>query len=251
MPAGPLDLTVRLIAIGRCEAAQRAVTLTVTHQPDLRIHQMEVTQAIQRLDNTVRVAANRRTLARLYLENGLGLFSYTGKSGELPGVTGSITLWRGSQKLAVVSPTPSVITSRIYFQPGGRETLSASLNFWLPVEHLSGPLRLEMRVWLAAPPHGVLDGPHTNDVTLPQPELRDAPIMCALSACYCRTTPRPHGPTASHFFSRWPARAAVSPSPMTAMRSSCRPAARAADQPGPDLQERLVKSVVEDLDDDR
>ena len=165
VPAGPRDLNVRLIAVGRCGPAERTLTLTVTHQPRLKIHQIEVTQGIQRLDNTVRVAANRRTLARLYLDNGLGLFSYTAKSGELPGVTGSVTLWRGNQKLAVVAPTPSVITSRIYFQPGGRETLSVSLNFWLPVEHLSGPIRLEMRVWLAAPPHGVLDGPHTRDVS--------------------------------------------------------------------------------------
>ena len=51
------------------------------------------------------------------------------------------------------------------YLPAGRETLSISLNFMLPVEHLSGPLRLEMRVWLAQPPHGVVDGPHTNDVS--------------------------------------------------------------------------------------
>jgi hypothetical protein len=163
-PSGPIDLTVTLRAQGVCEAVERAVTLTITHQPHLRIQQMEVTQGIQRLDSSVRVAAHRRTLARLYLDNGLCSFSYTANPRELPGVTGSITLWRGSQKLAVVSPTPAVITSRFFFQPGGREDLSITLNFWLPVEHLSGPLRLEARVWLAAPPHGVIDGPHTHAV---------------------------------------------------------------------------------------
>ncbi|MEO7191786.1 MAG: IPT/TIG domain-containing protein [Vicinamibacterales bacterium] len=163
-PAGPLDLTVRLLTTGRCGPAQRTHTLTVTRQPDLRINQLEVTQAIQRLDNTVRLAASRRTMVRLYLTNGLNLFSYTGQSGELPGVTGSVTLWRGNQQLAVVSPTPAVITSRFYFQPAGRETPAVSLNFILPIEHLSGSIRLDMRVWLANPPHGVLPGPHTNDV---------------------------------------------------------------------------------------
>ena len=69
VPAGPLDLTVSLRAVGRCETAIRVVILTVTHQPDLRIHQIEVTQAIQRLDNTVRLAANRRTMVRLYMDN--------------------------------------------------------------------------------------------------------------------------------------------------------------------------------------
>lgn len=194
VPAGPMDLTVRLTASGTCEPARRTLTLTVTRQPDLKIHQVEVTQAIQRLDNTVRLAAHRRTLARLYLSNGLSLFSYTGRSGELPGVTGSVTLWRGNQKLAVVSPTPSVITSTFYFQPGGREALSVSLNFVLPVEHLLGPIRLEMRVWLAAPPHGVLDGPHTNDVSVLNvnfEKTRHARVMRVLMQDNGRSLPAP------------------------------------------------------------
>jgi hypothetical protein len=166
-PTGPVDLTVTLRTQGVCEAAERAYTLTITRQPDLRIVEMEVTQGIQRLDNSVRLAAHRRTLVRLYLTNGLFNhlpFSYTTNGGELPGVTGSVTLWRGSQQLAVVSPTPAVITSRIFFWPYVREALDITLNFWLPVEHLNGPLRLEAHVWLAEPPHGVIVGPHTTDV---------------------------------------------------------------------------------------
>jgi hypothetical protein len=158
---------VAVRAVGECDAAVRSVTLTITRQPDLKILQWEVTQGIQRLDNGVRLAARRRTLVRLYLDNGLSAFrgfSYTGNPYELPGVTGSITLWRGAQKVAVVPPTPAMITSKVFFQPGGRQTIGLSLNFWLPVELLAGPMRLEMRVWLAPPlPHGVLEGPRTSD----------------------------------------------------------------------------------------
>ena len=164
---GPVDLAVTVAVHGVCGISTRSATLTVTHQPDLRILDVEVTQAIQRLDNTVRLAARRRTMVRLYLGNGLGNhrpFSYTGTPSELPGVTGSVTLWRGSTRLAVVSPTPAVITSRFFFQPSGREGLNLSLNFDLPVGVLDGPLRIEARVWLATLAHGILDGPHTNDI---------------------------------------------------------------------------------------
>ena len=164
---GPVDLAVSVAVHGVCGISTRSATLVVTHQPDLRILDVEVTQAIQRLDNTVRLAARRRTMVRLYLGNGLGNhrpFSYTATPSELPGVTGSVTLWRGTTRLAVISPTPAVITSRFFFQPSGREGLSLSLNFDLPVGVLDGPLRIEARVWLATRPHGVLDGPHTNDV---------------------------------------------------------------------------------------
>jgi hypothetical protein len=167
-PTEPIDLRVTLRAQGGCEAAEQTIQLVVTYQPDLRIMEMEVTQGIQRLDNSVRLAANRRTLVRLYLTNGLdkfGLFSYTANRNELPGVTGSITLWRGSQNLATVSPSPAVpFTSKFFFQPGGRLNPAATLNFVLPSEHLAGPIRLAARVWLAEPPHGVLDGPPTTDV---------------------------------------------------------------------------------------
>jgi hypothetical protein len=166
-PTKPVELQVTLTAQGACGATARVALLTIAYQPDLRIMNVEVTQAIQHLDNSVRLAAHRRTLVRLYLTNGLSShpsFSYGVNPGELPGVTGSITLWRGSTKVAVVSPSPGIITSGNIFFPYVREDLRATLNFVLPSDALFGPMRLEARVWLAAPPHGVLDGPATNDV---------------------------------------------------------------------------------------
>ena len=152
---GPVDLAVSVAVHGVCGISTRSATLVVTHQPDLRILDVEVTQAIQRLDNTVRLAARRRTMVRLYLGNGLGNhrpFSYTATPSELPGVTGSVTLWRGATRLAVVSPVPAVITSRFFFRPVPDHELSLSLNFDLPVGVLDGPLRIEARVLAGHPP---------------------------------------------------------------------------------------------------
>lgn len=149
------DLRVALQVDNRCGTSEESITLTVAQQPNLAILQVEVTQAIQRLDNSVRLAARRRTLVRVYLGSGLNKFSYTGDQLGLPGITGTVTLKRGGQTLAVVAAMNAPTTARALFFPYAREDLAASLNFMLPVEHLSGETTIEVRVWLETVPRGV------------------------------------------------------------------------------------------------
>lgn len=160
----PTDLNVTVQAWGACQTAELAYTLTLARQPDLRISEVEVTQGIQRLNNTVRLAAQHRTMVRLYLTGGVSFFSYTGTPDQLPNVTGSVTLWRGSQRLTTVRPTKMTFTAENSFQLSDRQTLAKSLNFTLPPQDLKGPVRLEIRVWVDPLPHGVLSGPHTSDM---------------------------------------------------------------------------------------
>lgn len=153
--ASVTDLRVVLQIDNRCGTSEETITLTVAQQPNLGIGQVEVTQAIQRLDNSVRLAARRRTMVRVYLTSGLNKFSYTADQLGLPGVTGTVTLKRGGQTLSVITPMNGPATARAIFFPYAREDLDASLNFMLPIEHLSGDTTIEVKVWLQTIPRGV------------------------------------------------------------------------------------------------
>ncbi len=135
----PLDLRVVLNTGNECGNAEQTITVVVAQQPNLLITQVEVTQAIQRLNNTVRLAAHRRTMVRVYMSTELSDFSYTAATRALPGVTGSVTLLRAGQPIATVPPTVATPkTVQTVFFPYARESLDSSLNFVLPSEHLSG-----------------------------------------------------------------------------------------------------------------
>jgi hypothetical protein len=160
VPATEKPLALRVVvSVGndKCGGSEAVIQLLVAQQPKLRINSLEVTQGIQRLDNTVRLAARRRTLVRVYLTSGLSNFTYVdGLSQGLPGVIGTLTIWQGSQKLAVVTPTNAPFIVRGLAFPYTRQNPNGSLNFLLPSYLLSGALRLEVRVEISMPlPPGV------------------------------------------------------------------------------------------------
>lgn len=161
----PTDLRVVLHVENGCGNTEQTITLVVAQQPNLIITQMEVTQAIQRLNNTVRLASHRRTMVRVYLSTELNNFSYTSATRALPGVTGTVKLIRAGQVIATVQPTVATPTTvQTVFFPYAREDLNSSLNFVLPSEHLSGPLALEVRVWVQDPPRGVVCTTNCSDL---------------------------------------------------------------------------------------
>ena len=149
----PTDLRVVLRVQNHCGQSEREVTITVAQQPRLEIRYVEVTQAIQRLDNTVRLAARRRTMLRVYIITNLNKFAYDGSLSyaALTNLTGSVTIWRDSEQIAVVPPMNAPFTGTGWMMPTARTALGSTLNFNLPWEMLNGPLRLEVRVWVADP----------------------------------------------------------------------------------------------------
>jgi hypothetical protein len=156
----PAVVDVELRATNHCGPSFERFSIRVVKQPHLRILQAEVTQAIQRLDNTVRLAGRRRTLMRVYLDSGLDLFAFAGAPGSIPGVTGTVSIRRGPQVLAIVQPLNSPFTTGFFFLPYGRRSLATSINFMLPFEHLEGDLSLDINLRLETLPAGVVDGPH-------------------------------------------------------------------------------------------
>ena len=158
----PTTIDVEIRGMNRCGVSREHLPVLLVKQPRLRILKAEVTQAIQRLDNSVRLGANRRTMVRVYIDSGLDLFSFGANPSNLPGVSGSIVMWRGNQRLALVTPLNAPFTTFFTFFPGARQSLSGSLNFMLPVEHLAGDLRLEISIRLDTFPAGVTAGANTS-----------------------------------------------------------------------------------------
>ncbi len=148
----PLAMRADVTVSNGCGSSTRSIQLVVAKAPNLRILAMEVTQAIQRLDNTVRLAAHRRTLVRVYFSTDLDYFTYVDDvySG-LGGVTGTLSIWQGPNKLANVPANNAPHTAKFVFFPNARQVLDGSLNFLLPSDLLSGPLRLEVRAEIQPP----------------------------------------------------------------------------------------------------
>jgi hypothetical protein len=121
----------------------------------LQLHGLEVTQAIQTLDNRVRLIADKSALARLYID-----WSAAQSSAM---VTAELS-WRKGKGGYHYLPAQN----RVEVAPGAgpdlsaqRHDLSKSINFRLPPEALTeGPLELRVeRVWVAGGPNIPLASP--------------------------------------------------------------------------------------------
>jgi hypothetical protein len=158
------DLVVRLRVSNHCGTSEESIAVIVARRPDLNILQAEVTQGVQRLDNTVRLAARRNTMVRVYLDSGLtGNFAYAAQPRSLPGVSGTVTMYRSGQVVGTVTPINAPYTVRSIFFPAARESVDGSLNFMLPWDQLTGPMQLQIKVWVDVPPHGVEQSMFTED----------------------------------------------------------------------------------------
>ncbi|MGE5289676.1 MAG: hypothetical protein ACM3ML_21290 [Micromonosporaceae bacterium] len=206
-------LQVRLVATGTCEPAvvERLVNVTVQRTPDLTVHGIEVTQAIQYYraaehltdpadrapDNSARLVANKDAYVRVYLRSGQ---DPAFDEGELPSIAGTLQVRRvaggKSTLLTTLPPAPSGSTVTAQADPlyaVERGDVTATLNFVVPAQYMSGRLRLTAEVTSPAavvgggPAYGTVD----VDVTLRQ-TLQVAGIVVA----YNGPQPVPASPTA-------------------------------------------------------
>lgn len=201
-------LTVRLVASGSCDPqpVERLITVTVQRAPDLRVHGMEVTQAIQHYraaehltdpadrgpDNSLRLVAEKTAYVRVYLRSGQDPGF---DSGDLVDVSGTLEVRRFTggtwAHVVTLSPTPGgarVAAHADPLYPWERGTLAASLNFCVPAGVMVGHLRLEAMV---TSPFAIVGGGPTYgsvdvDVTLRQ-TLKVAGILIGYNGPAGRT----------------------------------------------------------------
>jgi hypothetical protein len=98
--SGPQLFTYRLTAVGPCGDAVKEITVVATKEPRLRIESIEVTQGIQRLDQSVRLVAQKPTVVRVTVRHGLNGWG----SDSVPKVAGRMRVYTTSGSHPWVSP---------------------------------------------------------------------------------------------------------------------------------------------------
>ncbi len=110
---------------------------------DLKPVGMEIVQVVQNVQNTITLAAGKRTLVRGYLQS---------NTGELAGVSAVVRVYQGDALACTVSPTSG---ARLIYLPSLdqstnwdnlRSAKSKSFQFWLPEGCLLGSGRVELEV---------------------------------------------------------------------------------------------------------
>lgn len=144
----PMTATYQLIARNACGTVSRTVKVRVQKTPKLKVTAIEVVQAIQRADNSVRLAAGKRTVVRVFVESGLtGGFDYGPGPDIQPGVGGTLLAFRQGVGFGV--DARPLAPGSLNAQPAmaiDRGTRTHSLNFELPLAACTGQVRLDVRV---------------------------------------------------------------------------------------------------------
>jgi hypothetical protein len=147
--ASPATATYRLTASNGCGSVTRTVSAHLRKIPKLAITGIEVVQAIQRANNSVRLVQNKATAVRVYVDSGMtGGFDYGRGPDILPDVTGTITVFPvgAGQGFGLGSPwSPGSVDAR----PAAtinRNVQTHSLNFDLPASLAAGAVNIQARV---------------------------------------------------------------------------------------------------------
>jgi hypothetical protein len=176
---------------GQCKnIGPASLDITITHQgPHVSLDGMEVTQAIQQIDNSVVLAAGKETWVRAYLTGVLTSAK----------VTGTLTVKRGSATVATVAPQadlalvsgPSSLRAR-------REAWTGSLNFKLPAAATAaGASTFELAVKEAADSHALICNACSRTVSFATtPALR---VRLFALTYTTGTPPTVNAPTATDF----------------------------------------------------
>jgi hypothetical protein len=156
----PTECTVNVTVTGLCGSTSLTRTITIAQQPRLRIAHLEVTQALQTADNSVRLAANRATGVRAYITSGLTGFTFASLAGNhVPNVQATLTILRNTIPVATVKPVSSPPSVGPDYDDAHRSEPIRSFNFVLPSQPLDGKVELRVDARIAPLPHGVSDDP--------------------------------------------------------------------------------------------
>jgi hypothetical protein len=163
MGTSDADAIYELKATNSCGTSTVTTTVSLCQPPRLSIVGIEVVQALQRFNfadaskqNTVRLVAGKRTVARVYVDSGITNGYDNGSGANLqPGVTGYVD---------VLPPGGSSWAPATLLNPGSainappapsidRNIFNHSLNFELPLDPTEGLFRISARAWVQGREH--------------------------------------------------------------------------------------------------
>jgi hypothetical protein len=127
------------------------VTVRLQRTPKLSLDAIEVVQAIQRADNSVRLAALKRTVVRLFVDSGIADgFDYGSGPNVVPDIIGSVTVFPVGRGFGT-SGTPLTTGEAVPAASRSRANPAHSVTIELPPAELNGQVRIDAQV--AVPGH--------------------------------------------------------------------------------------------------
>lgn len=153
-PIGGLTPVVgryRLTAFNSCGQATDECEFTMTRKPNLSVARIEIVQAIQKVDNSVRLTANRRTAVRVFVDSGIDDgFDLGNGPNWVYGVVASVYAER-LEDGSVFGCGDSWVSTGGAGPGHDRNVLEDSINFDVPVAACHGLVRFRAVVQLPGP----------------------------------------------------------------------------------------------------
>lgn len=146
----PASASYVLRAANACSTETRTVIAKLVREPTLKISSIEVVQAIQRADNSVRLAARKRTVARVFVESGItDGFDYGSGPGVVPGISGRVLVFAAGQGFGTSGAPLPIAALALPAGTHDRNLGTHSFNVeLLPTSDLAGPVRIDALVWV-------------------------------------------------------------------------------------------------------
>ncbi len=172
----PEAAAYELTATNGCGRVQRVVTVQFRRIPKLKIDAIEVVQAIQRPDNSVRLVAQKRTVARVFVDSGLidvPGFDFGAGPNIVPQIVGNVVAYPVARGFGTAGTPLPGIAQAVPAASRSRENAAHSLDVELPLSELFGEVRLEAQVAVAG---------HENDAGGPYKATASTTVTFSLAA---------------------------------------------------------------------
>ena len=172
----PVHGVYRLKATNSCGQVTVDATISMTARPALSVTRLEVVQSIQRVDNSVRLTANRRTAVRTFFDSGIiDSFDFGAGPNRVTGLRATL-LAENLDTGTVTNCGPPWGGSGVAVSSPNRDLLTDSTNFDVPPSACTGNVRFTAVVELpgptGAPPVSWATGATTVSFTAkPQQEI--------------------------------------------------------------------------------
>lgn len=199
----------RLTATNSCGSVSADAEFTMSRTPSLSVTRLEVVQSIQKVDNSVRLTADRRTAVRVFVDSGIvDGFDLGRGPNRVGGLSASLyadNVAAGTTTSCGTSWLPAEATSM-----PSRDMLEDSVNFDVPLSACQGNVRFRAVVdipgLMGQPPSSWTTG--SVDVTFtPKPTQELLPLLITDPSS---TSP---APTMADFFTSLSGPAAAHPFP--------------------------------------